>query len=81
MTIKHWTDDHVDWTFYINNEQIEARREMLGDNAYKVFARYPGAKGWLLCSTVTETIPLADSTRREHVRSLVRMFANDLPRV
>lgn len=89
MTIHHWTDDKVDFAYFINGQRVEVRLEHLDVvdtkgkpvTDYKVWARNPGVKDWLLVSTITEPIPLADSTRQERIRGLVRLFLNDLPRL
>lgn len=89
MTIHHWTDDKADYAFYIERQRIEVKLKHLDvvDKSgkpiasYEVWARNPGIKDWLLVSTITEPIPLADSTRQERVRALVRLFVDDLPKL
>lgn len=89
MTIKHWTDDKIDYTFWFGKDQIDVRLEeedrvdQWGTvvKSYHVYARHAGAKDWLLVSTITEPKPLKESVRRDTLRSLVRMFENDLPKV
>jgi len=89
MTIQHWTDDKVDFRYFIGKQTVEVRLKHLDtvDKTgkpipnYEVFARNPGSKDWLLISTITEPIELAKSTRHERIRALVRMFVDDLPKL
>ncbi len=91
MTIHHWTDDKVDFAFYYQpgHQRIDVRLE--DENvvdkdgkkiaSYKVYARNPGVKDWLLVSTITEPEPISMLTRQGRIRSLVRMFIDDLPKL
>lgn len=91
MTIQHWTDDKVDYAFFYQpgHRRVEARLEYedVVDNrgksivSYKIYARNPGVKDWLLVSTVKEPTVISASLRQDRIRSLVRLFLDDLPKL
>jgi len=89
MTLNHWTDDKLDYTFFIDSQRIDVKlidENVVDDKglpltSYKVYARHHGVKDWFLISTITEPNPVKPEVKHDNIRSLVRMFIDDMPRL